>query len=126
MDSDRVQIEIADHIAQVRLTRADKHNGLDWPMFLALNEAIDELQGAEELRAVVLGGDGPSFCAGLDIKSFATEGGGDLSGAGLERTEGQRANLALLEHNARVAGLVACALTEDGGRRTEEGYQTLS
>ena len=37
-------------------------------------------------------------------------------------TEGasQRANLALLEHNARVAALVASALTEDGGRKTKD------
>ena len=94
MDAERVRIEITDHIADVRLTRADKHNGFDWRMFTAINEAIDELQGDGELRAVVLGGDGPSFCAGLDIKSFASEGGGDLGGAGLERAEGERANLA--------------------------------
>lgn len=94
MDAERVRIEITDHVATVRLTRADKHNGLDWRMFTAINEAIDELQGDDELRAVVLAGDGPSFCAGLDIKSFASEDGGDLGGAGLERAEGERANLA--------------------------------
>jgi enoyl-CoA hydratase/carnithine racemase len=94
MDSERVRIEINDGVAEVRLTRADKHNGLDWRMFTAINEAIDQLAGADELLAVVLGGDGPSFCAGLDIKSFASEDGGDLGGAGLERAEGERANLA--------------------------------
>jgi len=94
MDEERVRIELADHVADVRLTRADKHNGLDWRMFTAINEAIDELRADDELRAVVLGGDGPSFCAGLDIKSFAGPDGGDLGGAGLERAEGERANLA--------------------------------
>jgi enoyl-CoA hydratase/carnithine racemase len=76
------------------MVRADKHNGLDWRMFVAINEAIDTVSAAEDLRAVVLSGDGPSFCAGLDIKSFASGEGGDLSGAGLERAEGELPNLA--------------------------------
>jgi len=67
---DRVRIEIADGVADVRLTRADKHNGLDWPMFEAINAAIDELGQDDELRAVVLSGEGPSFCSGLDFPSF--------------------------------------------------------
>jgi enoyl-CoA hydratase/carnithine racemase len=79
MDAERVRIEIADHVADVRMTRADKHNGIDWRMFVALNGAVDELRAAPFVRAVVLSGDGPSFCAGLDFKSFAGEGaeGGD-------------------------------------------------
>jgi enoyl-CoA hydratase/carnithine racemase len=97
---DRVTIEISDAgIADVRLTRADKHNGLDWPMFEAINEAIDELEAAiaadpDSVRVVVLAGEGPSFCAGLDFKSFAGEDSGDLAGDGFERPEGQAANFA--------------------------------
>jgi enoyl-CoA hydratase/carnithine racemase len=93
MDEDRVRIEVADGIADVRLTRADKHNGLDWQMFVSINEAVDMVGELDDVRAVVLSGDGPSFCAGLDIKSFAA-GNGDLAGDGLERPAGQRANLA--------------------------------
>ena len=75
MDADRVRVEIADGVADVRMVRADKHNGLDGRMFEAINDAIDELREANEVRAVVLAGDGPSFCAGLDFKSFTAEGG---------------------------------------------------
>ncbi len=39
-----MRIEITDHVADVRMVRADKHNGLDWAMFVSLNEAIDELR----------------------------------------------------------------------------------
>jgi enoyl-CoA hydratase/carnithine racemase len=72
------------------MVRADKHNGLDGRMFIALNEAIDELAADDELRVVVLSGEGPSFCAGLDFKSFTSDGGPNL----LERPEGEVANLA--------------------------------
>ena len=44
MDAERVRIEFADHVADVRMVRAEKHNGLDWRMFVALNEAIDSLR----------------------------------------------------------------------------------
>src|SRR5688500_1506221 len=93
MDAERVKIEVADHVADVRMTRGDKHNGLDWRMFVALNEALDELAAAAGARCVVLSGDGPSFCAGLDFKSFA-EGNGDLAGDGFARVEGSIANFA--------------------------------
>ncbi len=87
MDPERVRIEVADHVADVRMTRGDKHNGLDWRMFVALNEALDELRSADGVRVVVLSGEGPSFCAGLDFKSFA-EGNGDLAGDGFAAVDG--------------------------------------
>ncbi|MGZ5332110.1 MAG: crotonase/enoyl-CoA hydratase family protein [Solirubrobacterales bacterium] len=93
-DPERVQVAVADGVADVRLTRAAKHNGLDWPMFEAINAALDDLFAAEELRSVVLSGEGPSFCAGLDFKSFASGGGGDLAGDGFARGEGEAANFA--------------------------------
>jgi enoyl-CoA hydratase/carnithine racemase len=71
---DRVRIETADGVASVAMTRADKHNGLDWPMFESLNAALDELAGAADVRCVVLHGEGPSFCAGLDFKSVMGDG----------------------------------------------------
>src|SRR5262245_6119156 len=71
--SDRVTVSTADGVADVRLTRGDKHNGLDFEMFEALNEAIDEVHDDEDARVVVLSGEGPSFCAGLDFKSFMAD-----------------------------------------------------
>ncbi|MGH2987926.1 MAG: crotonase/enoyl-CoA hydratase family protein [Solirubrobacterales bacterium] len=93
MDAERVRIEVADHVADVRMVRADKHNGLDWRMFVALNEAIDELRAEPGVRAVVLSGEGASFCAGLDFASFIA-GDGELAGEGLERPDGELANRA--------------------------------
>jgi enoyl-CoA hydratase/carnithine racemase len=93
MDAERVRIEVADHVAEVRMVRGDKHNGLDSRMFAALNEAIDELRGQARVRAVVLFGDGPSFCAGLDFASFLA-GDGDLAGDALGRPAGELANRA--------------------------------
>ena len=70
MSDDRIQIDVADGVADVRMVRADKHNALDWPMFQALDAATGDLAEREDVRAVVLSGDGPSFCSGLDFPSF--------------------------------------------------------
>ncbi|MGI8460279.1 MAG: crotonase/enoyl-CoA hydratase family protein [Solirubrobacterales bacterium] len=91
---DRVRMEISDGVADVRLVRGEKHNGLDWPMFVALNEAVDAVvEAGEDVNVIVLSGDGPSFCAGLDFKSFA-EGNGDFAGDGFARRDGEDANFA--------------------------------
>jgi enoyl-CoA hydratase/carnithine racemase len=70
VSDERVQIDVADGVADVRMVRADKHNALDWPMFQALDAATDELAARNDVRCVVLSGEGPSFCSGLDFPSF--------------------------------------------------------
>ena len=64
MGSDRVRIEVADHVAVVSLTRAEKHNALDLAMFEGIIGAASRLTHEAGVRAVVLHGDGPSFCSG--------------------------------------------------------------
>jgi enoyl-CoA hydratase/carnithine racemase len=70
MSDERVRIEVADHVAVVTLTRADKHNALDLPMFEAIVGACARLSSEPGLRVVVLRGEGPSFCSGLDVGSI--------------------------------------------------------
>ena len=87
----RVSVEIADHIAEVRLERPDKLNALDPPMFEALVEAGGRLRRAPGLRAIVLHGAGRGFCAGLDMASFAAMASGRKDGVPadlLARTHG--------------------------------------
>src|SRR5579871_6844209 len=72
----RLRVEIDDHVAVVTLTRPDKHNALDIPMFEALLAATERLAGEPGVRAVVLHGEGPSFCSGLDIMGVMAAGGG--------------------------------------------------
>jgi enoyl-CoA hydratase/carnithine racemase len=69
MSDERVRIDVADHVAVVTLTRPDKHNALDIPMFDGIIGAADRLCSEPGLRAVVVHGEGKSFCSGLDIAS---------------------------------------------------------
>lgn len=72
--SSRVAVTIEGHIAEVCLSRPDKHNALDLAMFEAISAAIERLGGEPGVRAVVLHGEGPSFCSGLDFPSFLSAG----------------------------------------------------
>jgi enoyl-CoA hydratase/carnithine racemase len=76
VSDDRVRIEVADHVATVTLTRADKHNALDRPMFEAIIAAAERLTTEPGVRAVVLHGEGPSFCSGLDLASLISSDAG--------------------------------------------------
>ncbi|MBS0283758.1 MAG: crotonase/enoyl-CoA hydratase family protein [Proteobacteria bacterium] len=72
----RVTINVADGIADVRLTRADKMNALDPAMFAGINDAIAKLAKMKGVRVAVLSGEGRAFCAGLDMASMAGGGSG--------------------------------------------------
>jgi enoyl-CoA hydratase/carnithine racemase len=72
----RVQIEIDRHVAVVTLTRPEKHNALDIPMFEGIIGAAERLRHEPGLRAVVLHGDGPSFCSGLDVMGIMSSQNG--------------------------------------------------
>jgi enoyl-CoA hydratase/carnithine racemase len=99
MTEQRVTVTIADGVADVRLNRPDKRNALDPAMFAGLVGTGERLKSEPGLRAVVLSGAGPDFCAGLDFGSFrAMRDGERLSaqadlppGRGPARATGQRA-----------------------------------
>jgi enoyl-CoA hydratase/carnithine racemase len=76
MTEQRVKVEVADHVAVVTLTRPDKHNALDVPMFEGILAAAEQVGSEPGVRAVVLHGDGPSFCSGLDIMGMLSSGEG--------------------------------------------------
>jgi len=67
--NDRIRIDLdAQGVAEVRLSRPDKMNALDFAMFDGICAAIDQLKAERSLRAVVLHGEGRAFCAGLDME----------------------------------------------------------
>ncbi|MGO4255779.1 crotonase/enoyl-CoA hydratase family protein [Marmoricola sp. RAF53] len=61
--------ETLDGIAHVRLTRSDKLNALTLETLHELIATAQELRRDRTLRAVVISGEGQSFCAGLDFAS---------------------------------------------------------
>jgi enoyl-CoA hydratase/carnithine racemase len=93
VSEDRVRVRLRDNgVATVTMVRADKHNALDQAMFESLVDAAEQLAGDNSVRAVVLHGEGKSFCSGLDVASFMSGEGG--TGVLLDRDDDRLANLA--------------------------------
>jgi enoyl-CoA hydratase/carnithine racemase len=74
MTEPRVLVEIDGPLAFVTLNRPDKLNGVDLVTIDELIAAATSLAGNRDVRAVLLQGNGRSFCAGLDFG--AVFGGG--------------------------------------------------
>lgn len=70
----RVRLQIEGHVADVALNRPEKHNALDLPMFEGISAVLEQLAADASIRAIVLHGEGRSFCSGLDFPSFMAAG----------------------------------------------------
>lgn len=88
----RVTTTITNHVAHVELSRADKMNAVDPAMLQSIVEAGEALRGHQDVRAIVLSGQGDAFCAGLDVASFAALAGGDPIDVMMPRTYGPSNN----------------------------------
>lgn len=75
--ADRVVCTISEGVADVRLNRPEKLNALDITMFTALAETAAAVAETPGVRAVVLSGEGRSFCAGLDLSAFSAMAQGE-------------------------------------------------
>ena len=76
MSQQRVLVDVDEHVATVTLSRPEKHNALDTPMFEAIVLAAEQVAHAPAIRCVVLHGAGPSFCSAKksgNIHSWASE-----------------------------------------------------
>lgn len=61
-------------VARVRLNRPEAANGMNVELLQALHGAMMRCHGDERVRVVVLSGAGKHFCAGGDVRTFASKG----------------------------------------------------
>jgi enoyl-CoA hydratase/carnithine racemase len=67
--NDRIRVTFEGSVATVTLNRPAQHNGVDFPMLEEMLAVQRTLRRNRQIRAVILRGEGPSFCAGLDFKA---------------------------------------------------------
>jgi enoyl-CoA hydratase/carnithine racemase len=67
----------------LRLNRPEARNAMSPELSQAIEDALDDTEADRSVRAVVLTGTGPVFCAGADLKVVASGGG-----AGIETQRG--------------------------------------
>jgi enoyl-CoA hydratase/carnithine racemase len=86
-----LQIEVRDEVAIVRLARSTKRNALSDGLILAIRDAFDKF--APNIRAAVIDGQGPHFCAGLDLSELQERD----SGQGMQHSRIWHAALDLVQ-----------------------------
>lgn len=72
LGSSTVRWERIDDICVLTLARPEVHNALDLPTIEALTTALGHVGRVPGLRAVVITGEGPSFCSGDDLRDVST------------------------------------------------------
>jgi len=76
--SDRViekHISAEEHIAWLTLNRPEKKNALNNEMMDMLIADINEISDMQDIRVIVLGAKGDSFCSGLDLHDLRADHG---------------------------------------------------
>ncbi|MDM0105101.1 crotonase/enoyl-CoA hydratase family protein [Variovorax sp. J22R24] len=91
MNHTDLQLELQGDIAIIRLTRGAKRNALSDALILALRNTFENLPST--VRAAVIDGEGPHFCAGLDLSELQERD----AGQGLQHSRMWHAALDLVQ-----------------------------
>ena len=73
MSNDPMLFEVRDNVAHVTLNRPKASNALDLEMAQQLMAVALRCEADRNVRAVLLTGEGKSFCAGGDVKVFLAQ-----------------------------------------------------
>ena len=65
--ADTISLSVTDGIARVTLARPDVRNAFNAELIGSLHDIFTRITAADDVRAVVLAGDGKVFCGGADI-----------------------------------------------------------
>jgi enoyl-CoA hydratase/carnithine racemase len=74
-----VRINLREHTGTIILNRPEKRNALSRNLMAQLAQALDDLHRQRSVRAVILTGAGPAFCAGMDLSEMHDTAKQDLA-----------------------------------------------
>jgi enoyl-CoA hydratase/carnithine racemase len=105
--SESLQISREGRVLRLAMNRPERRNALNVELCRALGEAVADAENDAGVGAVLLSGNGKSFCAGMDLHEVLSPGGGDIDEVH-ERifTSGVRLTKPLIAavHGAALAG----------------------
>lgn len=71
-------VTISNGVCELKLNRPSVYNSFNQAMAFSLQKALDEAELNEEVRAIVIKGEGKAFCAGQDLAEAMDPEGPDL------------------------------------------------
>jgi enoyl-CoA hydratase/carnithine racemase len=73
--ADEILVSVTDGIATVTMNRPAQRNAMNRALLDGLRKSFDDLDERKDVRAIVVRGAGPAFCAGMDLKEMEARGG---------------------------------------------------
>ena len=86
-----VLFEVDHQTAIISLNRPERRNAINQELLVHLYDALDAVAGSKEIRVAIITGNGPSFCAGLDLEAVGRENLFDPRGDGRDLPDLMRA-----------------------------------
>jgi enoyl-CoA hydratase len=114
-DEQAVLTERRGRVLLITLNRPDARNSVNAELAHGIADALEELDGDDELQVGVLTGAGKGFCAGMDLKAFVRGESPHVEGrgfAGITQRSADKPLIAAIEGFA-VAGGLEVALSCD-------------
>ena len=71
MDYNTIKYEVNEHIAKITMNRPKALNALNSEVLDELDKCLDEIKAKNDLRVLIITGEGRSFIAGADIKEMS-------------------------------------------------------
>ena len=68
-----------DHIGIIRMNRPSVYNSFNRDMALSMQKELDKCEKDNEIRCILITGEGKAFCAGQDLKEVTSQDGPSLS-----------------------------------------------
>jgi len=142
MNSKHFKVEIEHKIALVSFNRPEKANALHMDAWIEMQTIFETLSLADDVRVVILSGEGKHFCAGIDLELLMSIGKfQDIACSG-KRSEKVRGLIVSLQqsitaiekcskpvlaaiHNGCIGGGVDIATACDMRYCTEDAYFTI-
>lgn len=86
-----ITVEIQDTIAIVKINRPEVFNSMNEQMSIDARQALADIRQNNTIRAMILTGEGRSFCAGAELTD-------ELSGGDAQHSAGSRLNATMRDH----------------------------
>ena len=86
-----VLFEVTNQTAVITLNRPERRNAINQELLVHLYNALDTVGARSDIRVAVVTGNGPSFCAGLDLGAIGRENLFDPRGDGSDLPDLMRA-----------------------------------
>ena len=86
-----VLLDVENQTAVITLNRPERRNAINQQLLIRLYDALDAVTVRSDVRVIIITGNGPSFCAGLDLGAIGKENLFDPRGDGSDLPDLMRA-----------------------------------